>query len=91
VEGKGSSTYKNSPGKYEPQILDLLQAVQEPTEVTVIDCRGHQRNHSEVTQGKNVTDKAAKTAALSLTRLESKVIAFFSSNLGPSTKPVYST
>ena len=42
---------RNSPIKYKDLILALLEAVQLLTQVTVIRCRGHQRDGSLVSQG----------------------------------------
>ena len=42
----------------------LLEAVHLPTEVSVSRCKGHQKGSTEVPQGNQAADQAAKRAAL---------------------------
>ena len=53
-----------SPIKYGDQILRLLEAVHLPTEVSVSHCKGHQKGSTEVAQGNQAADQAAKRAGL---------------------------
>ena len=53
-----------SPVKYGDQILRLLEAVRLPTEVSVSHCKGHQKGSTEVAQGNQAANQAAKRAAL---------------------------
>ena len=57
-------TTRGSPIKYGDQILRLLEAVHLPTEVSVSHCKGHQKGSTEVAQGNQAADQAAKRAAL---------------------------
>ena len=59
---RGMSTPRNSPIKHKDLILALLEAVQLPTQVAVIPCRGHQRDGSFVSQGNSKADQIAKQA-----------------------------
>ena len=45
-------------------ILRLLEAVHLPTEVSAAHCKRHQKGSTEVAQGKQAADQAAKRAAL---------------------------
>ena len=47
----GMLTAGNSPRKHEDLILTLLEAVQLPTQVALIHCRGHQGDGSFVSVG----------------------------------------
>ena len=49
--------------KHKDLILALLEAVQLLTQVSVIHCRGHQRNGSLVSQGDSKVYQIAKKAA----------------------------
>ena len=60
---RGLLTTRNSPIKHKDLILALLEAVQLPTQVAVIHCRGHQRDGSFVSQGNSKADQIAKQAA----------------------------
>ena len=53
----------NTPIKHGPDILDLLEAVKLPKEVTIIHCKAHQRDSSEITKGNKKADREAKKAA----------------------------
>ena len=61
---RGHLTTRGSPIKYGDQILRLLEAVHLPTEVSVSHCKGHQKGSTEVAQGNQAADQAAKRAAL---------------------------
>ena len=61
---RGHLTTRGSPIKYDDQILRLLEAVHLPTEVSVSHCKGHQNGSTEVAQGSQAADQAAKRAAL---------------------------
>ena len=61
---RGLLNAKNSPVKYGAEILHLIEAAQKPKLVAVIQCRGHQKENSQITQGKNRADWEAKKAAL---------------------------
>ena len=50
--------------KYGDQILRLLEAVHLPTEVSVSHCKGHQKGNTEVAQGNQAADQAARRATL---------------------------
>ena len=45
-------------------MLRLLEAVHLPTEVSVSHCKGHQKGNTEVAQGNQAADQAARRAAL---------------------------
>ena len=49
--------------KHKDLILALLEAVQLLTQVSVIHCRGHQRNGNFLTQGNSKADQTAKHAS----------------------------
>ena len=61
---RGHLTTRGSPIKYGDQILRLLEAVHLPTKVSVSHCKGHQKGSTEVAQGNQAADQAAKRAAL---------------------------
>ena len=61
---RGHLTTRGSPIKYGDQILRLLEAVHLPHEVSVTHCKGHQKGSTEVAQGSQAADQAAKRAAL---------------------------
>ena len=61
---RGHLTTRGSPIKYGDQILRLLEAVHLPHEVSVTHCKGHQKGSTEVAQGSQEADQAAKRAAL---------------------------
>ena len=61
---RGHLTTRGSPIKYGDQILRLLEEVHLPTEVSVAHCKGHQKGRTEVAQGNQTADQAAKRAAL---------------------------
>ena len=61
---RGHLTTRASPIKYGDQILRLLEAVHLPTEVSFSHCKGHQKGNTEVAQGKQAADQAAKRAVL---------------------------
>ena len=60
---RGRLTTRNTPIKHKDLILALLEAVQLPTQVAVIHCKGHQRDGSFVSQGNSKADQIAKQAA----------------------------
>lgn len=53
---------RNSSIKPKDLILALLEAVQLPTQVAVIHCKGHQTDRSFISQGNNKADQATKQA-----------------------------
>ena len=59
----GMLTVRNSPRKHKDLILALLEAVQLPTQVALIHCRGQQRDGFFVSQGMRKADQMAKQAA----------------------------
>ena len=61
---RGHLTTRGSPIKCGDQILRLLETVHLPTEVSVSHCKGHQKGSTEVAQGNQAADQAAKRAAL---------------------------
>ena len=61
---RGHLTTRGSPLKYGDQILRLLEAVHFPIEVSVSHCKGHQKGSTEVAQGNQAANQAAKRAAL---------------------------
>ena len=61
---RGHLVTRGSPIKYGDQILRLLEAVHLPTEVSVSHYKGCQKGNTEVTQGNQVANQVAKTAAL---------------------------
>ena len=61
---RGHLTTQGSPTKYGDQILQFLEAVHLPTEVSVSHCKGHQKGNTEVARGNQATDQAARRAAL---------------------------
>ena len=56
-------TTPGSPVKYGDQIVRLLEAVHLPTEVSVSQCKGHQKGSTEVARGTQAAGQAAKRAA----------------------------
>ncbi|CAM5139609.1 unnamed protein product, partial [Eretmochelys imbricata] len=62
---RGMLTAQGSPVKYGPQILQLLEAVQLPSEVAVVHCRAHQRENQDVASGNARADREAKHAITS--------------------------
>ena len=60
---KGLLTSHNSPIKYGPEIVTLLQAVHLPKEVAVMHLREHQKGKKLESKGNNLDDWAAKVAA----------------------------
>ena len=61
---RGHLITRRSPIKYGDQILRVLEAVHLPTEVSVSHSKGHQKGSTEVAQGNQAADQAAKRAAL---------------------------
>lgn len=49
--------------KHGPEILQLLEAINEPSQVAIIHCPGHQKGETLVARGKQLADQAAKRAA----------------------------
>ena len=60
---RGHLTTRESPIKYGDQILQLLEAVRLPTEVSVSHCKGHQKGSTEVARGNQAAVQAARRAA----------------------------
>ena len=61
---RGHLITQGSPIKYSDQILRLLEAAHLPAEVSVSRCKGHQTGSTEVVQGTQAADQAAKRAVL---------------------------
>ena len=61
---RGHLTTQVYPIKYGDEIPRLLEAVHLPAEVSVSHCKGHQKGSTEVAQGSQAADQAAKRAAL---------------------------
>ena len=61
---RGHLTTRGSPIKYGDQILRLLEVVHLPTEVSVSHCKGQLKEITEVAQGNQAADQAARRAAL---------------------------
>ena len=57
-------TTKDHPTKYRPQILDFLEALQRPQQISAIHCRRHRKGDSEVVKGNRLTDTTARQATL---------------------------
>ena len=56
---RGHLTTQGSPIKYGDQILQLLEAVHLPTEVSVSHCKGHQKGNTEVARShSNMKEKS---------------------------------
>ena len=53
-----------SPIKYGDQILKLMEAVLQPAKVSTSHCKRHQKGSTEVAQGNQASNQAAKRAAL---------------------------
>lgn len=49
--------------KHKPEILDLLQAILDPTQVTGVHCLEHLRENTTTAKGNRIADKIAKEAA----------------------------
>ncbi|XP_015283176.1 PREDICTED: uncharacterized protein LOC107126105, partial [Gekko japonicus] len=49
--------------KYGPNLRLLLEAINLPTKIAIIHCRGHQRKSDPIAEGNGRADKAAKEAA----------------------------
>lgn len=61
---RGLLTTQGSPIQHCQEILELLEAVQDPEGVAVIHCKGHQKGNSDPGKGSHLADKTAKGAAL---------------------------
>ena len=66
---RGHLTTRGSPIKYGDQILQLLEAVHLPTEISVSHCKRHQKGSGDVTRGNQAANQAAKRAALQISVL----------------------
>ena len=62
-KGRGLRIAKGPPVRHQAKILELLEVVQLPKEVAVIHCRGHQRDHTTLTGGKTLVNKAGEATA----------------------------
>ena len=80
---RGHLTTRGSPIKYGDQILRLLEVVHLPTEVSVSHCKGHQKGDTEVAQGNQAADQAARRAALQNHDLVGIAILVPQTNLSP--------
>jgi ribonuclease HI len=56
--------------KNKGEILQLLEALWEPSQVAVMHCRGHQRGTDDVSRGTHLADQVAKRAAEELSSPE---------------------
>jgi ribonuclease HI len=56
--------------KNEEEILQLLEAVWEPSQVAIMHCRGHQRGTDYVSRGNHLADQEARRAAEELSSPE---------------------
>lgn len=61
----GYLTAWDTPIKYGPQILELLEVVHLAWEVAVVHCKGHQKGSGETAWRKQLADQKAKEAAVS--------------------------
>ena len=61
---RGHLITQGPPIKYGDQILRPFEAVHLPTEVSVSYCKWHQKGSTEVAQGNQAANQAAKRAAL---------------------------
>ena len=61
---RGHLTTRGSQSDMVTKSLGFLEAVHLPTEVSVSNCKGHQKGSMEVTQGNQAANQAAKRAAL---------------------------
>jgi hypothetical protein len=68
---KGLLTEGGKEIKNKEEILQLLEAIWEPSQVAIIHCRGHQRGTDYISRGNCLADQAVKRAAeeLSSTRV----------------------
>lgn len=62
-EERGLLTAGGKEIKSKDEILQLLEAVWEPTEVLVIHCKGHQKGNDPVSRGNRLADQAMQEAA----------------------------
>ena len=46
----------------------------EPREIAVIHCRGHQKGDSDIIKGNNLADRTAKTAAKTISPIQAALI-----------------
>jgi ribonuclease HI len=60
---KGLLTARRKQIKNKEEILQLLEAVWEPSQVAIVHCRGHQRDTDYVIRGNCLADQVAKWAA----------------------------
>lgn len=67
---RGLLSRHNSPIKYGPELIALLEAVHMPKKVAVIHLRGHHKEMSMESGGNNQVDRAARQATRSLEDLE---------------------
>jgi ribonuclease HI len=61
---RGMLSTTGSPIKYARDIPALLDAVLLPKEVSVINCRGHQKGEDKIAKGNKAADEAVKWAAM---------------------------
>jgi hypothetical protein len=57
-------TTTGAPIRHVHDILGLPDAVLLPKEVSVLNCRGHQRREGKIAKGNKVADEATKWAAM---------------------------
>jgi hypothetical protein len=67
---KGLLTTGGKEIKNKEEILQLLEAVWEPSQLAVMYCRGHQKGMDDVSRGNCLTDQVAKRAAEELSSPE---------------------
>lgn len=65
----------NSPIKYGPQILSLLEEILKPSLVTVVYYQGHQRGMNEVAKKNQFADQAAHQVALQSLVLQGALVS----------------
>jgi len=60
---RGLLTVQGKQIKYAEEILHLLEAVQLPTRVAIVYCRGHLNGNTDQERGNRLADSEAKQAA----------------------------
>ena len=62
-KGRRLLTSNNKGTKHASEILSLLEAVHNPSQVAVMHCPGHQKGETHIIKGNWLADQAAKKAA----------------------------
>ena len=60
---RGFSTSSGAPLKHLQQLLELHDALLEPSRVAIIKCKGHQKSETDISRGNDAADLAAKEVA----------------------------